>query len=115
MSDQSSQQQPEQKTEVQATPPPLVSFPPHLLDLSKITDNAERERGKEIITQWVDAVIKEVHQTFAKHGVETFQICFVHKGSKTPVSHSTGSSYTGAKLAATARNEFKARLDQELE
>lgn len=115
MSDQSSQEQPEKKPEAVAVPPTSDILNPHLIDLSKITDNKEREHAKEILSKWADDVFKDVHATFTKHGVEAFQICFIHRGSKTPIAHSSGSSYLGAKLAVTARNEFRAKIMEETE
>lgn len=112
MSDQSPLEQSEQKNEASPTPDILQ---PHLIDLSKITDKTERERQKEILSQWVDTISKDIHAAFSKHGVEVFQICFVHKGSRTPISHTSGSAYVGAKLAVTARNEFRSKIMEETE
>lgn len=102
------------KTKSDATNATKNDLPPWQIDLSKITDENERNIAQETIDQWIQNLQKDVSDLFTKNGLRVYQISFLHEGTKTPILLSKGSNFLCCRLAAYGHKALKDQVDKEL-
>ncbi len=92
----------------------LENLPPWDLNTDAIKDEKEAKEAEELMTKWLDGLQKDLAELFSKNGIDTFELDFIHKGTKTPILLTKGNSYVIAKLALHAANETRKRVENEL-
>jgi hypothetical protein len=92
----------------------LESLPPWELNTDAIKDEESAKKAEECMHKWLEELQKSLHELFSKNGIDTFELDFIHKGTKTPILLTKGNSYIVAKLALHAATETKKRVEEEL-
>ena len=92
----------------------LKSLPPWELNTDNIKDEESAKKAEAQMNEWLEKLQKDLHELFTKNGIETFELDFIHIGTKTPILLTKGHNYIVAKLALHAATETKKRVEEEL-
>ena len=71
-------------------------------------------KAKQRLDEWIEKIQKDVSNVLEENGVTTYEICFYHKGTGTPIIAARGTTYGVAKLAVAAARSLKKQVDEEL-
>lgn len=84
------------------------------IDPRKILNPELQLLAKERLDKWVENIQEKVYSLLEENGIETYELCFYHKGTGTPILNARGTNYNVAKLAVSAARSLKKQIDEEL-
>lgn len=89
-------------------------LPPWQINLPQITNVEDQKEAERKIDIWIEKLQKDIYDLFSKNGIQTYQMSFVHEGSKIPLMLKRGSNYMACKLATESYKVLKNQVDNEL-
>lgn len=90
------------------------SLPPWLLNPEDIKDPEQKKLAEDLVKTWMSTFKKDLHALLSKNGLKTFQMSFIHPGTKHPIILSAGMDYWCCRLAVHAAKTLKEQIDNEL-